>query len=499
MKRFPAFVFSIAVFSVGTSLADAQTVLTADAIRANVRAAAGVPPQNETVMSTFVHGGTTGTAMYRRLGKDLREDDVLGPVHTAYGKFDGVPWRQNGNGQVVIHSDLPEEPVTEARTTIVEHVMKPQELYVVSDLTRQGRGTKEYVDPLTWRVIRQDVISATETTTTTYADFRLTAGYTRAWQQVTSDGHHENDETSTILTDQAGAVTAEQVAIPNDAHAVVTFPVGRTFVQLPTRYDEDSGKFVVRVTIGSRGLDFALDTGASGIFIDRDVAQSLRIPELTAYSSPGGTGRFSGATAIVPSMLVGDLEMHDVVVGTTPNVGEDGPEYKVVGVLGFDFIRDVGLKLDYKARTVTAYAPSTTAPPPSRHRIELSVNLGSFVPLTSVTINGETGTRFIVDTGGAGPLMVTGGFRRRHPNALVDENHRQQPMSFGGMGGEIDGALITLNSYEIGTTKFVDSPAYVVDTDAAFGADRDGLIGPTLLSHFTVYLDFSNYKVYLDR
>ena len=488
---------ALAYLAAAPHACDAQGELTAADIRDKIRAAAGVLPTNETVTTTFTRGGVTGTEVRIHSGRDYRDDTTLGPIHTAYGLVGGVPWRQNANGQTIVNVVRPEEPMVEGRITFVKHVDAPSELYVISHLTSLGHGTKEYVDPSTWHVVRFESISATQTTTTTYSDFRTTAGFTRAWHRTSSDGHPENDSSDTILSDDVAAVSAERLAVPKDTRSLVSFPDGRSSVALPVRFDDRSSKFIVRVMVGTRGLDFLLDTGASGIVIDRDVAQSLGLVEYNAYSNAANAGRYVGTTTIVPSLAVGDLTMHDVVVSTTPNVGIRGEDFKVVGLLGFDFFRDVGVKLDYSKETATAYVPDSFAPPVSDRRVDLDVNLASSAPEASVTINGAVGTRFTVDTGGVGALMITDYFRRRNPDAVVDENKRPRPMRFVGVGGEFDANAITLAHYEIGRAPFVDSGAYVIASSTSYGSDEDGTIGPDVLRIFTVYLDLPHAKISL--
>jgi len=489
------FLCVLALFA-ATRPVNAQSELTIKDILANIKTATGVAPTSETVTTSFTRNGVTGSEVRARFGKDFRDHVTLGPIPTARGSFGGVDWRQNANGETIVNASQPVEPVDEATTSVVTHVTTPTELYVIARLTSQGHGVKEYVDPSTWHIVRLDNISATETTTTTYSDFRSTAGFTRAWHRLTSDGHPENTVDASITADDAGPIGPDRLAVPKDTRALVGFPDGRTSVKLPVRYLSQFGKFVVRVVVGGRGLDFLLDSGASGIVVDRDVAQSLGLKEYDTYSNAANAGRYVGTTTIVPAMAIGDLTMHDVVVSTTPNIGIGGEDFKVVGLLGFDFIRSVALKLDYANGTVTANLPSSFSPPISEHRIDIDVRLGSSTPETSVTINGAVGTRFTLDTGGVGALMITDYFRRRYPDAVVDEHRQSAIMQFRGVGGGFQAKRVKLAEYDIGGTPFVHSGAFVIASTTSYGRDEDGIIGPDLLRIFTVYLDYADAKVY---
>lgn len=468
---------------------------TLETIRENVRHATGTLPPDETITTSFVRNGVDGVEVRRRAGKDYRVDTTIGPLHRAYGSAGGVVWRQNENGETVRNAQAPSEPLEERETTTVEHVSTPREQYVISALTPGGRGERQYIDATTWHIVRAQYITANETQTTTYDDFRTTEGYTRAWHRTVSDGHIENEASFTIDADDVKPIAAADLAVPSDRRRLVEFPAGTTTLAIPTRLEQ--GKFVVRIMVGERGLDFLLDSGASGIVIDRDVAQSLGLPEYASYSNAANAGRYVGTTTIVPDMSLAGLRMHDVVVETTPNVGVAGFDFKVVGLLGFDFLRDVDLKLDYNHASITAYEPSSYVAPAGAHTIALAVRLGSFVPQTTVAINGAVGTRFVVDTGGLGALMVDDYFRRRYPTAVVDERNAPEQRLFRGVGGSFSADRVTLKEFTLGSATFENAGAYVVTTRGAYEDRDDGIVGVDLLHAFTVDLDLPHDKIFL--
>ncbi len=488
-----------AIVATSASATRAQEELTVAAIHAKEKAAVGKRPQSETITTTVVRHGLTGTEVRQRSGDDYRVDTTLGPIHTAEGAAGGVFWRQNRNGETVVtpNESGGEEPVDEEVRASVTHLTTPSDLYVISRLNALGRGTKEYYDPATWHEVRFDRISATETTTTLYSDFRTVAGYTRAWHRTVADGHPENDRSYTITEDDVGPVPASVLAVPPDRRTLVEFPAGQTSVKLPAQYDRVNSKFIVRLMVGGRGLDFILDSGASGIVIDRDVAQSLGLGEFDAYSNAANAGRYVETTTIIPSIAIGAITMHDVVVTTTPHLGGDRDGFRVVGLLGFDFLDEASIKLDYVNETATAYAPSSFVAPSGPDVFVLDVRLASYAPQTTVTINGAAGTRFTIDTGGAGALMIDDYFRRRYPDSVVDERHARQSQEFAGVGGTFDTKAMILAQYQIGPIPFTHSGAYVINSNTVYGDDEDGIIGPEILRIFVVYLDLAHGKVYL--
>jgi len=190
--------------------------------------------------------------------------------------------------------------------------------------------------------------------------------------------------------------------------------------------------------------------------------------------------------------------MRDVMVRTIPHLGDDSPgEYKSVGLLGFDFIASLVLKIDYERGEVTALDPDAFAAPTDPLTNVVTVRLGDSTPVTDVLVNGALGERFTIDTGAPGGLMIFDYFARRHPEALVDASHgwNGPAVTFGGVGGDFEARPLQLSSVRLGRVNFVDFIAFVVASKAYANRD-DGLIGSNFLRYYTVYTDYQNSTLY---
>jgi len=486
------------------SLLGAVRPLSADdldlaAVEKAVAQAKGVEPSTEAIVTQVTDHGLSGTETSQRSGSDSRTDTTFGPFRTAQGVDNGVAWSQNANGETILRT--PGKKVTalaeSVSVPVLAHVSDPEERYVISRLDSSGFGTKDFVDPKTWHIVREERISPSGTTAITYDDFRTTSGSTRAWYWTVDDGHPENLATYRIASIETAAIAPATFAIPPDRRQLVEFPKGVTSVALSVSQDLTL-HFIVRVTIGGRGLDFLIDSGAAGIVIDRDVAQSLGLTEYGAYSSAANADRYVGTSAIVPQMSVGPLVMHDVVVATIPHLGADTIGTKVVGLLGFDFLDAVALKIDYPTATVTAFLPSAFVPPADPNTMALDVRLGYGVPMTDIRINGTLGTQFGLDTGDAGGMLIFHHFSQRHPEAVVDaDGHNDTVQYRRGVGGIFTVKVIAVAKFTIGDETFDHLVADVVDTPGAYPGNMDGVVGPDLFNIFTMYFDYGHRKVYM--
>lgn len=277
----------------------------------------------------------------------------------------------------------------------------------------------------------------------------------------------------------------------------MAFPAGRTSVDLPTKFQIPH--IYVRVMIGDRGLDFILDSGASGIAIDANVARQLGLLTF-AQTSTVMAGRVETAKAIVPEIRVGDLVMHDVTVQTIPWAHNERADVEAVGLLGYDFIREVGLEIDYKHARVTAVPAAQFTPPPLPPPSEMvPLRIINHLPMVTVGINGVMADRMIVDTGAATDLMLFDHFVHQYPEAVAPGVATPLGLTgnYIGVGGHFVGKAYRLRRVDLGKFHLDNFAALYAVSPRSYAWDADGVIGPGILAHFTVYLDYAHGAMYL--
>jgi len=455
-----------------------------------VRVAAGTPADNvrDVVRGHGTLADEVDTSYH--LGKNERDITTVGPIATETGTFEGTEWQRTANGlTVAVEPDPSPEPnATPTPAAIVERSSAPA-ADVIVQLDQRGFGTRTFVDPATAHIVRLERISARGTVTTDYDAYGVFGAETLPLRWTVHDTRNESTMTYERTEHAVGSVTPADVAAPS-SRALVTFPFGVPQVVLPTRFDTD--KIIVHATVAGHPCDLVLDTGASGIAITPELARDAGLATFNPERNNANAGAFVEREAVVPAIRIGQLEMRDVVVGVVPGFKNDSS----AGLLGFDFLAQLGIRIDYERQTVTAVPGTDFVPPADKNLIELDVRLGDLTPMTSVSFDGATANRILIDTGGVGTILLFDHFARAHPEIF---RTGVPGVTLLGVGGPFDVDGWRMRHIRLGPVDFTNFTIYEVGSKGSYAGDEDGAIGYDLLRHFTVVLDYTNGRVFLTQ
>ncbi|MBC5800248.1 MAG: aspartyl protease family protein [Candidatus Eremiobacteraeota bacterium] len=478
----------------GHGPARADVLPSIDELFARERLASGAERRPATERETWDirRDGLGGTLVTIHRGSDSISAMTLGPFHSARGSDRGQRWHQNDNGETVFERPDPSgnERIV-ARS--VTRVREPVDAWLVSQAYAGGHVVRTYFDPRSYLIVRVDKSLAGRTSHTSYDDFRTDArGRTRAWHEFGGDDRPQTTFDYRLAHDElAPALAPGTFTIPGDRRSLVEFPAGSRTVRLPARIE--NGRIYVRLTIAGRGLDFLLDSGAAAMSIDGALARRLGLP---AYGRTMETvaGSFAASRVIVPQVGIGPLAMHDVVMRTIPISMREGTKTRVVGLLGFDFLDAVALRIDYAGGSVDVARPGSGAAPAGA--VPLDVRLGSQIPLTRVTVGEATGNDFIVDTGAEFSLVLFQRFTHAHPELATPLGRGVR--SGAGIGGTMAYRDLVPQRLTLGPVLFEALPTVEALSPYALGFDdADGLVGSDVLRRFTVYLDYASNRGWL--
>ncbi len=467
-------------------------------------------PETSLTHWTIAYGDLQGTETDIVDGTNSRTDSTLGDSSESYGTFDGRDWDMNSNGEVFTESGVHTRLAVDDRALhaamgavhgeqyvrLTGRVSKPFDAYVVEVDPPKGVFEQLYIDATTWLLDERFIRYPGHTTTYTYDDYRTTLGLTFPWHIHASidDGRQEQD--MRLQDVQLGSpVDPSTIAIPQ-SKSIVGFSTPRTTI--PATIVDD--RVIVPVQMDGHTVNLQLDSGASGIVIDRGIIEALHYAERGHFNEVTA-GAYVESDAVVPLMSIGTLSMHGVHVESLPFASYAGDK-PVAGLLGFDFIDSVVLHIDYADGTVEAIDPQTFVPPPNA--VPIPISLDDQEPSIVARIGPAEHVRLIVDTGADRSLLFSG-FSSNHPGALVDQGLGTEMEAawpflgdISGVGGEVSYRPVDLGPVTVASWTFPRWLFFLTQDPSKLEIeDYDGLLGQDFLRYYDLYLDYPHGRILL--
>jgi predicted aspartyl protease len=441
-------------------------------------------------------GGIETTSTTYVNGDDYRTSNESGGFTDAYGSYKGQAWRQNDNGLVILESrfrsevdpnvlalEHPEDPKYRVRVTGLTDT-QPSE-YVLEANPPGGSDQFRYYDAKTHlldRVVTYEKDRYRHVTE--YGDYRSVFGAHVAFKVHSYDGRPENDDlTQTVSFERAATPVSLEIPQSKPLFALE----GTAPVQLPVRFT--TGGIVLRVNAGTRGLDFLLDSGAAGLFIDPGVAHQLGLTAYGRNRETIGGGDVDMGRVRIPQLSIGSLQLRDVVYTTTPHDSQvDGA--RIVGLMGFDLLASAVTEIDFKKQTVTVY-PRAAFNPQALGLRAVPMQLDDGIPRVQASIENTPGA-FLVDTGAFAMLAYHPYVDKLPFTPLETANFR-----IGTVGGAMDASVHSITDFIFGGVDFKSGEIVVPSASTFDITDYDGIIGRNALSVYQLYFDYANRTLWV--
>jgi hypothetical protein len=285
----------------------------------------------------------------------------------------------------------------------------------------------------------------------------------------------------------------------NDNITVVRFDSGDKALKIPLEIDNKI--ILVRMQVNnSKPLKFIFDTGASITFLS-----SKRVADLGLKSSGEASGEATGGR-ITASIIRGvSLKVPGAEVSNQPVAAMDiptTPGFEFDGVIGYHFINQFVVEIDYQTKTMNLYSPRTYRYSGKGETVPLSFAGGRKTPLviTNLIVEGRApvAANVELDTGFDGTLLVNSPAVKKHNLlAAMPEAVRSTAR---GAGGEQQRVVGPIKAIQLGHFTF-DKPPVVLSLDTKGGGaleENDGALGGELLRRFKLIIDYSRQRMILE-
>jgi len=251
---------------------------------------------------------------------------------------------------------------------------------------------------------------------------------------------------------------------------------------------------LVPVCVNAKGpYQFILDTGASHCLLSQELSGALGIQPEGGKQAMGAGGPVKLTFAHVRSLTIGSALQENVPVAITNEIQRIAAviQSRVDGVLGFAFLKEFVLGIDYRDGTFRLALPSEEGNGSGiRDGNGISFKLASTskpLILVPAIVNGQGPFQFALDTG-ASRTMLSIELARK----LAIETSDDSPVTGGGgqikiLAGKVSSLAVggaVVRDHAIGAGEFLNM------LSTAIGARLDGIIGYNFLNQFNVTINY---------
>ncbi len=255
-------------------------------------------------------------------------------------------------------------------------------------------------------------------------------------------------------------------------------------------------QIVVTVKIGGKGpYHMLVDTGSDPSAIDLATAKELGLGlDSRSYAATGGGGDIqTGQMTRLPSVELGTIVARDLVAGAIDlKKLSERLERPIQGVLGYTFLRDRIIQIDYAVSKLRFFLESPYAgiqnQPNTVNKIAMPFRYDGGVLIDSVFINGQK-LKATLDTGSSGTFALT-------PEAAAILGLDDQPQEGAaeksvGYKGQDEGRSGVVKSVRIGRLSLESAPVSFWPTGAGHDKAKFQLnVGNGFFKDYLMTFDF---------
>ena len=273
----------------------------------------------------------------------------------------------------------------------------------------------------------------------------------------------------------------------------VRFASGNSALKIP--FELDGNIILLRVRVNnSKPLKFVLDTAASITVINPKRVAELRLKTQGQVQGRGTGGAIQaslikGVSLNVPGVTISNQLIAAVSFGAFPC-------YPIDGIVGYDFINEFVVEIDYQSKFLNLYDPRSFTY--SGKGAVIPISLAGRTPVTraKIVVEGRETVEgnFEVDTGADGTLVVSSLFAKKQK--LLEAIPKTIQSTGVGAGGEEEILVGRIKRVELGRL-IIDNPTIGLAQDSE-AEKHDGILGGEILRRSKVIFDYSRKQMILE-
>ncbi len=263
-------------------------------------------------------------------------------------------------------------------------------------------------------------------------------------------------------------------------------------------FDNSSNYIVIPVMIGGAGpFQFALDTGSNASLIDEGIAKRLGLAAVGLYPAGGKDGGGVREVLQADYAAAGARVERGLFLATSLELLTRPPATRIDGLLGYDFLSQFVVEVDYDRRRVRLHPPGSFryGGPGETIPVELAGGLAAMPVTLGVKDHPPITVPLVLDTGLNGGIALGPRFDRRYGFASLVRG-----AGFGdSMGVRGDEVVRTgrIPFVALGRSRVLDPEVRCFATgEGNFGKET---VGGGILSDFKLILDYPAKAVILEE
>lgn len=277
------------------------------------------------------------------------------------------------------------------------------------------------------------------------------------------------------------------------------------------RFQLINNLIVIPLNINGKSLSFILDTGVNKtILFNLTKNDSIGLNDVKRLTLQGlGSGKpVEALLSKNNSFRIRNLSSSNqdlfVILNDKFNVsGRMGTT--VHGIIGYNLLKDVIAKINFKTKKITFYNPKTFSYSKCRKCEDFPLEFYRNKPYLNAKIQMDTigdkkiNVKMLIDSGGSDSLWLFENTKdeiktpKRYFNDLLGE----------GLSGTIYGNRSRIPEFKLGNFTIKSPTVSFLDSISTFNArkfkERNGSIGSNILKRFKVWIDYPNKKITLKK